>query len=210
MGRAFTDAERVRARADILDAARSQFARFGYRKTTIDDVARSAGVAKGTVYLFTESKADLFTAVTMEAEAELRERIELEMSAQPRSPHAHLCRFLRLQFTLLNTHPLLWIVADPREAEAVFRDLSPKHVAMLRKSDDAFFAGLVKDWRRRGLIRAIAPATFASLLRSLYVISLRRDLIGTSEFDSVVAILIESLARELSPKPSRANRRLPR
>lgn len=210
MGRAFSETEKERVRDAIRAAARTQFARFGYRKTTIDEVARAAGVAKGTVYLFTESKADLFTAVALEAEAELRARMVSEMSGQARSPRAHLHKFLRLQFTLLSTHPLLWIVADPREAEAVFRDLSPEHARMLRESDDVFFAGLVKDWRRRGLIRAIAPATFASLLRSLYVISLRRDLIGDEEFDGVVDVLIESLARELSPKRARATRTVAR
>ncbi|OLD80902.1 MAG: hypothetical protein AUG54_04740 [Ktedonobacter sp. 13_1_20CM_4_53_7] len=35
----------------ILDAAAELMLRWGYNKTTIDDIARYAGVAKGTIYL---------------------------------------------------------------------------------------------------------------------------------------------------------------
>src|ERR1044071_5823073 len=46
-------------RAQILDAARQQFVRHGVTGTTVDAVAKTAGVAKGTVYLYFESKDDL-------------------------------------------------------------------------------------------------------------------------------------------------------
>jgi AcrR family transcriptional regulator len=44
----------------ILDAATSRFARFGFKKTSIDEIAKDAGVGKGTVYLVAQSKEDLF------------------------------------------------------------------------------------------------------------------------------------------------------
>jgi AcrR family transcriptional regulator len=47
----------------ILDAAQSLFVRYGVKRTSIDDVAREAGIAKGTVYLSFRSKAELFSAI---------------------------------------------------------------------------------------------------------------------------------------------------
>jgi TetR/AcrR family transcriptional regulator, fatty acid metabolism regulator protein len=44
----------------VLDAAGRCFSRFGYKKTSMDDVASEARVAKGTVYLYCDSKQDLF------------------------------------------------------------------------------------------------------------------------------------------------------
>src|SRR5687767_5115358 len=44
----------------VLDSAATCFARQGYAKTSIDDVAARAGVGKGTVYLYCKSKQDLF------------------------------------------------------------------------------------------------------------------------------------------------------
>jgi AcrR family transcriptional regulator len=47
-------------REAIFDAALELFGRYGYRRTSIDDIARAAGVAKGTVYLYVENKEALF------------------------------------------------------------------------------------------------------------------------------------------------------
>jgi AcrR family transcriptional regulator len=47
----------------ILNAAQTLFVRYGVKRTSIDDVAREAGIAKGTVYLSFGSKAELFAAI---------------------------------------------------------------------------------------------------------------------------------------------------
>ncbi len=44
----------------ILTEAARAFSKRGFKKTSVDDIAKAAGVAKGTVYLACESKADLF------------------------------------------------------------------------------------------------------------------------------------------------------
>src|ERR1700724_3898350 len=47
----------------IVLAALELFARYGYRKTSIDDIAQAARVAKRTVYLHFENKAAVFLAI---------------------------------------------------------------------------------------------------------------------------------------------------
>ena len=44
----------------ILNAAADLFVHYGYDKTTVDDIAHTAGVSKGAIYLHFESKDDLF------------------------------------------------------------------------------------------------------------------------------------------------------
>src|SRR2546423_8729946 len=44
----------------ILQAAARAFARFGFKRASVEEIARDAGVAKGTVYLACDSKEDLF------------------------------------------------------------------------------------------------------------------------------------------------------
>lgn len=44
----------------ILEAAAKRFALFGFRRTVMDDIARDAGIAKGSLYLHASSKEDLF------------------------------------------------------------------------------------------------------------------------------------------------------
>jgi TetR/AcrR family transcriptional regulator len=47
----------------IIDAAVEVFARKGYEKATIDEVAASANIAKGTVFYNFKSKEDIFFAI---------------------------------------------------------------------------------------------------------------------------------------------------
>jgi AcrR family transcriptional regulator len=49
--------------SEILAAALAQFAERGYAATRLDDVARRAGVTKGTLYLYFPNKEELFKAV---------------------------------------------------------------------------------------------------------------------------------------------------
>lgn len=50
-------------RDNILDAARTVFAKRGYHRTTIKNIAAQAGVADGTVYNYFDSKDDLLSAL---------------------------------------------------------------------------------------------------------------------------------------------------
>jgi AcrR family transcriptional regulator len=58
----------------ILDIASRIFSHYGYGKTSLDDIATEAGVAKGTIYYYFPSKEDLFMAIVeLKAEAFVRE-----------------------------------------------------------------------------------------------------------------------------------------
>jgi len=47
----------------ILDAALKSFAQTGYHRTRVADVAREAGVADGTVYIYFENKEDILISL---------------------------------------------------------------------------------------------------------------------------------------------------
>src|SRR2546423_1327806 len=65
-----TNTKKVDKRQAIGDAARSLFTTVGYEATTIADVARKAGVAVGTVYLYFKNKTELLYAVKGDWEME--------------------------------------------------------------------------------------------------------------------------------------------
>lgn len=68
----------------ILRSAAECFTRWGYKKTSIDAVAERAGVGKGTVYLYCDSKEDLFYQCV---HRELRQWIaDLSKKIDPRRP----------------------------------------------------------------------------------------------------------------------------
>src|SRR6202007_3304015 len=61
---------------ELLAAALDLFVERGYAATRLDDVARRAGVSKGTVYLYFSSKEEVVKAVAREGLVPLLERGE--------------------------------------------------------------------------------------------------------------------------------------
>jgi AcrR family transcriptional regulator len=66
-------------RREILENAIELFARNGYAGTDVQAVARSLGIAKGTVYLYFSSKRELFQAAAEFAIKRLAQRIDEEV-----------------------------------------------------------------------------------------------------------------------------------
>jgi AcrR family transcriptional regulator len=60
-------------REQVVQAARLVFARFGYKKTALDDIARESRKGKSTIYYYFKSKDEIFKAV-IDAEAEIRKQ----------------------------------------------------------------------------------------------------------------------------------------
>lgn len=73
-------------RAQILTVARKEFARRGYHATTIEDIVAAAGIARGTFYLYFESKAAVFDSILDLAMSELRGRIRRIDVDDPAAP----------------------------------------------------------------------------------------------------------------------------
>ena len=67
----------------VLDSAAELLLRWGYQRVTIDEVARHAGIGKGTVYLHFRSKDALFLTVLLRVQRAIVERMADRMAAQP-------------------------------------------------------------------------------------------------------------------------------
>lgn len=78
------DGSRQRERAErILDVAAELILRWGYDKTTIDDIARQAGVAKGTIYLHWKTREDLFAALVRREKLDMGEEVKRRVAEDP-------------------------------------------------------------------------------------------------------------------------------
>lgn len=63
--------DRARRKQDILLAARAVFAQDGFRRATVDQIAQQAEVAKGTIYLYFESKETILADLVLLALGDL-------------------------------------------------------------------------------------------------------------------------------------------
>lgn len=93
-------------RADrILDAAGALLQRLGYRKVTIEDIARQADIGKGTVYLHWRTKEQLFQALLVRESIDLLVELLAQLRADPAEALPH--RFSRSSYLATMRRPLM-------------------------------------------------------------------------------------------------------
>jgi len=96
---------------EILEAAFVEFSRNGYATTTLDAIAERAGVTKGTIYVYFESKEHLFISMVRDFTKAAHEEMEGIYEAHEGST----ADLLRAQFGFIYQH----LVEDKRRREVV-------------------------------------------------------------------------------------------
>ncbi|MCG8423203.1 MAG: TetR family transcriptional regulator [Proteobacteria bacterium] len=93
-------------RERILDAAERIFARNGFYNARVAEIARAAGVADGTIYLYFKSKDDLLISLF---ESRM-ERVTGELTravAAAQGPRDRLLAIIRTHFQMVHDNPLV-------------------------------------------------------------------------------------------------------
>lgn len=191
--RGFTDQERDHIRARLLGAGRAQFSSHGLRRTTVADLARAANIAKGSFYLFFPSKEALFFAIMEQLEQEHREPPATIAPRAGETPREMVRRSLAEYRRMFEEHPILLILADPQELEALTRGMPPDQVKAHLEGDDGYLTEVVRAWQRHGVAEGRDPVVVAGILKAVVMLNLQRELIGPG-FEAMMTLLAEVLA----------------
>jgi AcrR family transcriptional regulator len=184
----------------LLDAATRLLVRWGYRKTTIDDVAREAGVGKGTIYLHWKDKNDLFRAAILREQRRCGEDIQQRIAADPEGGLLHR----------ITTHSMLAALSYPLMA-AIISGKSDIFNGFLEAYNPGFYhqvageadAYLIR-MQQAGLIRSDIPvSSITYLLTALKVGMINSpELIGQDKvpaLEELTEALSDLIRRWLEP-----------
>jgi TetR/AcrR family transcriptional regulator len=108
--------ERAQRRQEILDAARRVFFDRGFHDPTMDDVATSAEVSKGTIYLYYSSKEEILALLLLEGLDLLLDEMETAHTVSGLTPEESVCALARayLRFSQANPSYFRLIMAFDR------------------------------------------------------------------------------------------------
>jgi len=114
----------------IIDAAIRVFARTGYYNSRVSDIAREAGIASGTIYLYFKTKDDILVTLFREKMAEWVAFVQREI-ARESDAVAKIRRLVALHFSVLERDPDLAEVVqvELRQGHKFFRGASAHEVS---------------------------------------------------------------------------------
>ena len=165
------DPKQVDSRARrFFGAAEPLLERFGYRKTTVEDVCRAAGMSKRTFYELFRDKNDLILQWMETMINDLTESWEANMSPTL-DPLGRLNSFLDLYVTMVREHPAIRVAVEDMELMRLFGgQLDRIRLAQMGGPVDR----ILKDGMKAGQFRPLDPRSAMwvvfGLLDTLYLL----------------------------------------
>lgn len=149
----------------ITDAAAKSFSKFGYKGTTMEQVARIANVGKGTIYQFFQSKEELFQFIL--------DRLIMEMkqvavqSTDPEQPfYVNLNRTLNEMMQYRKQHELFVMIV--RELREIGTGPVREGLQQVEDSIVQFIANELEQGIARGDVKPCEPKLVAFVMLKTY------------------------------------------
>lgn len=162
-------------REKVVLAARALFARYGARKTTVDEIARRAGLSKATVYNHFSGKREIVGELIDLERRQLERTVRLAVDAAPDALGA-LRAFFRASLQEAQRHREFYRAADeelypfmPEVATAVERN---------RRREEALLEKILLRGAAEGVIRPLPDSRLAARVLFRAVLSLTFPLFG--------------------------------
>src|SRR6266567_6638758 len=143
----------------IIDAAVRVFARKGYFNSRVSDIAREAGIAAGTIYLYFKTKDDILVTLFRDKMAEFVGSLRKAIADEPDAV-AKVRRLVVLHFRMLEDDPELAEVVqvELRQGQKFFRGASSQEIG-------AYFAligSVLEEGVAQGRFRQDLPVKIAT------------------------------------------------
>lgn len=203
--RSMTDEEKQRRREMILEAARGRFQRFGFSKTTMEEIATDAGISKGTIYLYFPAKEDIFTEI-MATEALELERLMYHAVKNEESVRRQLEMIFVGSIEYMEQHPFLKSTLR-RDVEMV----TPRILKHTFAIEDRYVS-VIEDYVRRGMERGEIerhnPRLIAYVLYKIfeaftYGYRLDEEGFDKEDIEALIPLLINKGLTPEAPKPKK-------
>lgn len=195
---------------EIVAAALAVFAEKGFAAARLEEIAARAGVSKGALYLYFETKQDLFRAVVEQAIAPNIQAVRTMIAAHP-GPFRDLLRLVPERIAiLLDTLPVGGVIKMVIGEAGNFPELARVWHDRLVAQALGALADAVRAAQARGEVKTGDPRTYAlQLIAPLLISVIWRETfepVGAAAFDvravarqHVETMLSGMLTREASP-----------
>jgi AcrR family transcriptional regulator len=194
----FTEREKLRLRQKMLRSARRLFAQKGLKKTSLEEIATSVGIAKSTFYLFFESKEALFLEVLAEDGPVVEAHLQADLN-QATDARDGIARLLRGVVQELETNALTRrMLTHPDELQMLAAYATPEQLAASNNAGLALIVPYLQAGQHRGEVITGDPILLARVISAATLLTLHRDTIGGEHYEAVLNTLIDLLARALT------------
>lgn len=149
----------------ILKIAKDNFEQFGYKKTTVDEIATNAGISKRTLYEMFSSKENILSELVMN-EAFLYRSIMDNKLKNIEDPLEKLKIFTKSSVVYFRGNPFLEKILN--DESGLYAPFLKDEISYIEKSIEGFFANILCEGTQRGIFREMDEKATANCIFILY------------------------------------------
>jgi AcrR family transcriptional regulator len=178
----------------ILEAAARVFSGRPFHEVLIEEIATAAGVGKGTIYRYFETKEDLYFAAILHSFDELSDALA-ESLAQETSPRRRLERIARevLSFSWDRRELFDLLFGDERRFAKREEEMQKRREAVSRLAQEAILEG-IRRREFRGIDARVGAELFRGMIRAANGLRRREDALD-GLVSEIVGIFTRGIAR---------------
>lgn len=178
----------------ILEAAARVFSGRPFHEVLIEEIATAAGVGKGTIYRYFETKEDLYFAAILHSFDKLSDALA-ESLAQETSPRRRLERIARevLSFSWDRRGLFDLLFGDERRFAKREEEMQKRREAVSRLAQEAILEG-IRRREFRGIDARVGAELFRGMIRAANGLRHREDAVD-GLVSEIVGIFTRGIAR---------------
>ena len=195
MPKTFTESERVYIKKRLMEEAQICLARYGMRKTTVDELVKRVQIPKGTFYLFYPSKEMLFFEVFCALHNELQSDVLRRIEELNGNINADTVTELIFGIYKQVDSTFLYSFAASGDLELLVRKLPPEVAKVHTEKDDLSMEqllSLLPGVQAEGNIQV-----FSAALRAIFCTMPHRREIGEDVFEDAIRVMLHGVVKQL-------------
>lgn len=195
MPKCYSEQEREYIKKRLKEEAADCMARYGIRRTTVDEIVKRVKIPKGTFYLFYQSKELLLFDVILEYHNMIEQKLYQAIGEiDPSNVSAGQLTDIIFGFLIMAMEMPILRVINSDEMELLARKLPQEVLAEHMGHDDHMLEQILSSLP---LKKEVDAGTFSAVFRALYFSTLHKEEIGEEKYADALHILIYGVVTQL-------------
>ncbi|GLY64869.1 TetR/AcrR family transcriptional regulator [Amycolatopsis taiwanensis] len=197
---AFSAEEKARITRQLLDNGYQLFTRQGLRKTSLEELVASTGMAKSSFYQFFDSKEALYLELMRRETGTVKKKVIDNALRATDDTREGLRSFLRATLDELTANPL-WrrLTTHPEEMTAVARKADLQQVTAMADNPATALVHYITEKQHDGELVDATPEVIVGVLQTVLLVPLYAERLGDpGDYPKIIDLLIDIIATGLT------------
>jgi len=197
MPRAFKESERERIKARLIEAGKRAINRAGIKSLVVDDIARDAGISKGSFYSFYPSREDFILSIFEAWETQYRGELIRTIAQGSGTARERITGFFLGALDMIDKEPGLSRLGS-KDIERLIEALPPERVTAHQANDERVLEATFKDWAERGLVDKGVLGALPGIPSALFAMAVHKEDFPPGTYGPATRLIAEALAMRIA------------